>query len=237
MTKKQWCFRWFFYCIANLLLALGITCNLKTGLGVSPLVSLPHSISLITGTNVGNMTLYYYALITILQLIVRGYRQKRDPQDPREHKKRQWLILLQIPFAIAFTRCMNVFSDMIAFTPQNFGQQLLVLAAAIVCTGIGAAISVSMRIIPNPYDGFVDMVGELSGKGMGFAKNLLDLINIAIAFFINLASGHFLMSIGLGTVCTVIFCGRVIALFNLLVKDKLTSRAGLSRATRNIPAE
>ena len=45
---------------------------------------------------------------------------------------------------------MNLFSAWIPAPENGFVLQLLVLVAGIICTGIGAAMSLDMRIIPNP---------------------------------------------------------------------------------------
>lgn len=215
MKKNQWTLRIILYAIGVLVLALGVTLNLKTGLGVSPIITVPFSVAAIGSWNVGNITLLFYSLLTILQLIIRG-------------KDRRWTDLLQIPFSIVFTRLMNLFSTVLDLQPQHLWQQFVILFFAIVCTGVGAAMSVNMKIIANPCDAFVNMAGELSGKGMGFAKNIFDLANIIIAFFIGLLSGHFLAGIGIGTVIAVLGLGRVVALFNKLFKEKTTQAAGIS---------
>ena len=47
-------YRGMMYCIGLMILALGIILNTKTGLGVSPIISIPYSISKIWNINLGN---------------------------------------------------------------------------------------------------------------------------------------------------------------------------------------
>ena len=47
--KKPILFRGLFYAAGLLILALGLTLNTKTGLGVSPIISVAYSISVISG--------------------------------------------------------------------------------------------------------------------------------------------------------------------------------------------
>ena len=62
MTAKNWFFRLFFYVMSLLILALGITLNTKTGLGVSPIISVSYNISELFQLNFGNVTFVYYVL-------------------------------------------------------------------------------------------------------------------------------------------------------------------------------
>ena len=103
---------------------------------------------------------------------------------------------------------------------MEFWQQLLVLALAILLTGVGAAMTVNARLIPNPGDGIVNAIAEKIGRSMGFTKNIFDLFCVCITFCIGAVTGHWLVGIGIGTVLAVLAVGRVIALFNHLVKIK-----------------
>lgn len=155
-----------------------------------------------------------YVIFVLLQLIIRG-------------KDRRYYDLLQIPLSLIFIRFMNLFNDKITVAPDTFAGQLFLLFAAVTLTGIGAAMSVNMHIIPNPGDGIVAAIAEVAHKEMGGVKNIFDLVNIGITFCIGLLSGHFLLGIGIGTVLAVIGVGRVVAVFNFLCKKKMAVLAGL----------
>ena len=60
--KKSILFRVLFYAAGLLILALGLTLNTKTGLGVSSIISVAYSISVIFDHNFGNMTLALYSV-------------------------------------------------------------------------------------------------------------------------------------------------------------------------------
>lgn len=215
MNKQCWCFRIFFYIISMIILALGITLNTKTGLGVSPIISVSYSVSQVLHLNFGNVTLILYTIFVFAQLIIRG-------------KNRRWYDLLQIPLSIVFTRFLNVFDAAIHWKTDSFAANLLLLVVAIILTGVGAAMSVNMQLIPNPGDGIVAAIADVIHKDMGFAKNVFDLLNITITFIIGVVSGHFLIGIGLGTVCAVIGVGRAVAAFNYLCKVKMDMLAGIA---------
>ena len=215
MKKQCWFFRIFFYILSLLILALGLTLNTKTGLGVSPIISVSYSISQIFHLNFGNTTLVWYTVFVIAQLIIRG-------------KNRRWYDLLQIPLSIVFTRFLNLFEKCIPWETDSFAANMALLIVAIICTGVGAAMSVNMRLIPNPGDGIVAAIADFIHKDMGFAKNMFDLLNICMTVVIGIISGHFLLGIGVGTVFAVIGVGRAVAAFNYLCKEKMNILSGLS---------
>lgn len=105
-----------------------------------------------------------------------------------------------------------------------------VLAAGIILTGIGAAMSLDMRLIPNPGDGIVQALADCFIKPVGLTKNLFDLFCIGVTAAISLIFAHRLIGIGFGTVAAMLGVGRVIALFNRLFLDRMATAAGIKNA-------
>lgn len=210
---KQKVIRWCIYGLGLVILALGITLNTKTGLGVSPIVSPAFAVSQISGWSFGNTTLALYTILLIVELVLKGRNARLTD-------------LLQLPLSIVFTRFMNLFSDSIPMQTQLTGQ-LAVLAVAIVLTGIGGAMSVDVRLIPNPGDGVVQAISDFTGKEMGFCKNCVDGTMVALALAISLLLRHTVLGIGIGTVAALLGTGRVVALFNKLFLKKLLALSGM----------
>ena len=129
---------------------------------------------------------------------------------------------LQLPLSLAFTRFMNLFS---AWIPAPAG-----LAAGIILTGIGAAMSLDMRLIPNPGDGIVQALADCFKKPVGLTKNLFDLFCIGVTAAISLIFARRLIGIGFGTVAAMLGVGRVIALFNRLFLGRMATAAGIKNA-------
>ena len=76
MKKQQGGFRIFFYLLSLVILALGITLNTKTGLGVSPIISVSYSVSQVLGLNFGNVTFVWYTIFVLAQLVIRGKNRR-----------------------------------------------------------------------------------------------------------------------------------------------------------------
>lgn len=209
MDKKR--LRILVYVVGMFILALGLTLNTKANLGVSPIISVPYSISQITGLNFGDLTFVVYAIFVVVQIIIhiRLKNHKRIASD-----------ILQLPLSLIFTRLLNIFTVYIA-TSQNLEIRFIILTFAIICTGIGAAMSLSMQIVPNPGDGIVQALAERFDKSVGITKNLFDCINLSITLCISLFIAHQIVGVGIGTVIAVVGVGRVIALFHHIFESKI----------------
>ena len=200
-----------------LVLALGLTLNTKAGLGVSPIISIAFAVSEIWGWNFGDMTFLLYSLFVAGQFVLRG-------------KNSRLTDLLQLPLSLAFSRVLNLYSALIPYEAAEHGflANFGLLLAAIFFTGAGAAITVTMKLVPNPGDGIVAAVAERLGRDQGFAKNVFDVGCVAA----HLCAGACwrrgrIVGIGVGTIAAMIGVGRSIALVNYLGKQKMCLAAGL----------
>lgn len=193
------------------ILAIGLTLNTKANLGVSPIISVPYSISQITGLNFGDLTFVVYAIFVVVQIIIhiRLKNHKRIVSD-----------ILQLPLSLIFTRLLNIFSTYIP-AAQNLGIRFIVLTLAIICTGVGAAMSLSMQLVPNPGDGIVQSLAEGFNKSVGLTKNLFDCFNLCITLCISIFIAHQIVGVGIGTLIAVLGVGRVIALFHHIFEYKI----------------
>ena len=214
MNKKKRSVRFIIYLLGMVLLALGITLNTQAGLGASAIVSVPYTVSRGTGLDFANMTLITYCVLVAAQFVIKG-------------KNRRWIDLLQIVVSIVFTRFMALFQYGIRYQNGFLPTDLLVLVLGILFTGIGAAMTVDMQLIPNPGDGIVSSLADRFGKELGFSKNCFDAFCVACSLVIGFSFGNPLLGIGLGTVLSMVGVGRVIYFFNHFAKARLQQLAGL----------
>lgn len=213
-TKEQTIARWGFYLLGLALLAMGLILNTKTGLGASAIVSVPFTVSQATGWDFGNLTLVVYCLFVVAQFVLKS-------------QNRQWIDLLQIPLSIVFTRFMNLFAGLVPYKNGNLPADIALLVVAILFTGVGAAMTVAMQLVPNPGDGIVGTIAQLTGKELGFCKNCFDLGCVSLSLIIGFCFGNPLLGVGLGTLLSMIGVGRAIAGFNYLCKRPLLQATGM----------
>ena len=203
--KNIWKFifsrRFAIYIAGVIILAFGITLNTKTGLGVSPIISAAYTVSVISGIRLGIVVFLWYFIMVALQAILLG----------KGFKPYQWL---QIAASILTSWIIDFFDLLLPQAADPLWIRLLLLCCAVIATATGAVLTISMHIIPNPADGLADVLGKKTGKGLGFGKNLFDFSSIAIAAAIGFIFTGSFIGIGFGTLFTMIFTGRAIAVIS-----------------------
>ncbi|MDE5747084.1 MAG: hypothetical protein K2I21_05855 [Acetatifactor sp.] len=204
--------------IGLLVLALGITLNTKTNMGVSPLISVAFCVASLLKENVGDVTLIWYIVFVAVEIICHiGLKRYRTiPAD-----------ILQIPLSIVFTRFMNLFSDVIPDMTGSLVTRGIFLVIAIVLTGVGIGLTLNVRLIPNPGDGIVQALADCCGRKVSTVKNMLDAFCVLITVVISMIFAGKLIGIGVGTILAVIFVGRAVAVFNYFCKDTVSKLSGL----------
>ena len=160
------------------------------------------------------MTFVLYVIRVAAQFMIKG-------------KKREFTDLLQLVLSNNFTRFLNIFLSIIPSVPDHFVLKLIILFIAVLLTGVGAAISVNARLIPNPGDGIVFAISDRTGKDLGFIKNCVALACISITILIGFIVEHKLVGVGIGTVVSVIGVGRCVWLYNRLLKRKVSVISGM----------
>ncbi len=183
------------YLFSLAVLALGITLNTKTQLGVSPIVSVPFCISQLLPLPLGLTTFVHYLLLIALQKLLLG----------KDFPPLQYLQILASLVTSLFIQGWDLLLPL--FSP--LWARLLVLVVAIVLTGLGASLSLAMDIVPNPADGLAHAVGRKLRRDVGLGKNLIDLVSLAVSLILGLLFAGRILGIGAGTVCAMLLTGRV----------------------------
>ncbi len=217
--------RFFLYLAGLVILAIGLILNTKCTLGVSPILSVAFSVSEIWKLNFGDVTLVWYVTFILVEIVLHVINNQGT-----ERKKKLVMDVLQLPLSIGFTRIMNLFSAIFpVFETDYQGQflgslagRILILLIAIILTGIGASLTLRMKLIPNPGDGIVAAIGEAVRRDNGTVKNFVDVCCVIITLLICFLTVRKLVGIGIGTIIAALGVGRVMAVCN-----KVYDKAGL----------
>ena len=227
-SQKQKFIRGLLYTLGMGILAIGLTLNTKVTLGVSAIISIAYCASEISGVSIGNTTLVLYSVFIVVQVVLHSIRKRPG------WKRAVLFDLLQLPVSIVFTRFMNWVSSAIPVFEQAYAGSFLgslygricLLLLAILLTGIGAALTLRMRLIPNPGDGIVQAIADSCSIPVGRSKNYVDLCCVFLSAAISLCFARRLLGIGIGTILAALGTGRVIALFNKMFAARLDRVVG-----------
>ena len=219
---KKLVIRFAAYLAGLLILAFGLTMNVMTGLGVSPIISVSYVASEITGIAFADATFILYALFVIAELLIhlrlRCLTRMQLIKD-----------VAQLPLSLLFTRFLALFQAILPdLSSSAMAIRLLALMLAVIATGVGAASTLSMRLIPNPGDGIVQAFADLFRRPVGMMKNIIDGVNVCISLILGLALLSRIAGIGAGTVLSFLGVGRIVALYNATIGKRIAAAAGVS---------
>ena len=192
------------YTVGMILLAIGLTLTAQTHLGTSPLTSVAYVLAEYTHNTFSNMTLLMFTLFVLAQIALAGKPTARKTAE----------LLLQMPLSLVFTRVMGAVQRFVDLSGCTLPVRLLCLFLAILLTGVGAAMTLQARLIPNPGDGIVQALSIFLNKPIGRCKNVFDIINVIFAAVLSYGLLGRLVGVGIGSVLCMLGVGRVIALCN-----------------------
>lgn len=191
------------------LMSVGVALSVHSGLGTTPISTLPLVLSYITPWSIGTMTLALNALLVLLQIIIRGRRF-------------QPIQLLQLPAALVFGAFIDLSVHLTRFvvTGQYLLQWLLVLAG-MVFMGLGVAVQVTARSLVLAGEGFVLAVSEELNRrfgpdpkfSFGRIKVLNDIIHVVVSVVLSLIFLGGFVGVREGTVVVAIVLGGVAGWF------------------------
>lgn len=212
--------RFLLYILGVLLLGFSIVLNTKAGLGVGSINTFPFAVSQITPLTLGMVTTLLYIVFVAMELIL--------------YRKMDVKVLLQIPFSYIMGYIIDFYDNIMDFEVHSLPAGLLVLAIAIVCTALAAYVIVTMDLVPNPADGIVRALGVALHKEFGETKLMFDCTMIAVTALTSLVFAHRIIGIGLGTVLSALFIGRMIQVYSRILNPYLTRVLEESRTSKSV---
>lgn len=187
------------YIAAIFILGFGIVLNTKAGLGVGSINTFPYALSQITPLSLGMATTLMYFVFVAGQTAI--------------YRKIDVKVLLQIPFSYVMGVVIDFYDNLMNFRAETLPASFLLLAVAIVSTAFGAYVTVTMDFIPNPADGMARAVGVAIHKEFGQGKLIFDCVMISVTAAVSLIFARKIIGIGIGTVLSALFIGKLILLF------------------------
>lgn len=178
------------------IMALGVVFSINSGLGVSPVNSLPYVVHYVSGISLFVSVTVIFAFYVLLQIIILR----------REFK---WKNLLQLVFSTLFGFFANSLAALLPFTIPSYPGKLLMLAISSCLIAIGLFLYLQADIVPMPMEGLTLTIADKTGKPFHIIKIIVDVCSVAAGVAISLLATGQLNGIREGTIIAAILVGRV----------------------------
>lgn len=194
-------------------MSLGVGLSIKSGLGVTPISSIPYSLTLASGVNIGITTVIFNVLLVFLQIPI--LKKRFNPKR-----------LLQLINAFMF----GYFTDLSLWIlspmpdlPLDVNFTLLIVSMFLIAAGI--LIYMPANIAPLPGEGVVEAVSLAYDKRFSKVKVCFDTSMVVLSLIIcGLFTSDIFGSVNVGTILAAIFIGIIIRYLTELY-EKITGKS------------
>jgi len=177
-------------------MTFGVAVSVKSDLGVTPISSIPYTITVVTGMDLGIATIIFSFVVVFLQILLL-------------RKNYELINLLQIPIGIVFGmfltsggRIMNIFPD-----PAGFASKFIIMLISTVIVAVGVFMYVSAGFVPLPPEGFLLALTKVTKIRFATVKVICDVTMVVISLVTCLIVVHSPGSVGIGTVISAVLVG------------------------------
>lgn len=207
--------RWTFYLLGLFIMTLGVSFSVKSALGVSPISSVPYTMTVVWGIDLGIATTIFSVIAALLQVPIlrKGYRA---------------VDLLQIPISIVFglfmTGCQAVFR--MFPDPSAMWIQVLLMLLSTLVVAVGVFMYVSSGLIPLPTEGFLIAITRVTDMKFSTLKIIGDVSMVLISVVTCFLTIHDWGSIGVGTVVSALLIGTEVKILSRFFGKKVGELCG-----------
>ena len=188
--------RMLMYITGLFVMTIGIAISVKSNLGVSPVSSIPYTLTCIWGIEMGKATILFHCFLVLLQIIL--LRKKYKIKN-----------LLQIVVGIVFGYFTTFCNWSVGFLPdpQNIVIRICMLLISTVFIAFGIFLYLPSDIMPLAGEGAMQAVSEVSGIAFSKVKIGFDVSMVAISLITCLIFIKSFGSVGIGTIIAAVSVG------------------------------
>lgn len=181
------------------IMTIGVALSVKSNLGVSPVSTIPYTMTCVWGLEMGNATIIFHAMLVLIQLII--LRKDFNP-----------LIFLQLPVGIVFGKFTTLCNYIVSFLPevQNIPFRLMMIAASCFLVALGIFLYVPVNIVPLAGEGCMGAISQITGIAFSKVKVAFDCSMVLISTVTCLVAIHGFASVGAGTVVAAVLVGVIL---------------------------
>lgn len=205
-SLKDLAFRSLCLVIGLVIMAFGVACSIKAGLGTSPISSLPYVLSCFTPLTVGIATIFMHCVLIALQILILRRQFK-------------WVQMLQLPIAFIFGYLCDAALYLIDFVNCTaYYWQWICCMIGIFLVAVGVSAEVCADITTLAGEGFVLAVCKVMPIKFGTMKVIFDVSLVCISTALSFLFIGNLSGVREGTVAAAILVGTISRRLNAILK-------------------
>lgn len=199
------------------IMTLGIAISVKSDLGVSPVSSIPYTITCVFGIEMGKATILFHIGLVLLQILVlrKAFQAKN---------------LLQVVVGVIFGYFTTFCNYLMTFLPDphNLLVRLGMMLISAFLIAFGIFLYVPTDIMPLAGEGAMLAISQVSGVAFSTVKIIFDCSMVAISLVTCLVMLHALGSVGVGTVAAAVLVGTALKGITKVLGKQRDAWLGLS---------
>lgn len=204
------------YFIGLFVMTIGIALSVKSNLGVSPVSSIPYTMTCVWGIEMGKATILFHIILVLIQILL--LRKKFKPVQ-----------LLQVVIGVVFGYFTTFCNYMVSFlpTPENLGIRIIMVLASTVFVAFGIFLYLPADLIPLAGEGCMQAVSSVTHIEFSKVKIGFDCTMVLVSTITCLTVLHNLGSVGAGTIIAAILVGTLVGIINRAFgkqRDKLLGK-------------
>lgn len=181
------------------LIAFAVVLNIRFSLGVAAFSSVMYSASEIYDISLGTASIICYLIFVLIQCIL--------------SKKMTLAYALEIPLSFAFGWLTDLYDFIIPDLNFHITIRILLFMLTMFVTAMGVFLCVRTDLVLTPTDGIVKTISDVFQLRFSAVKNGFDISMVLITVLLCLINHTKFYGIGIGTVLTAIFIGRIIRIY------------------------
>ncbi len=184
------------YVLGFFIMTLGIAISVKSNLGVSPVSSIPYTITCVIGLEMGKATILFHIALVFIQIIIM-------------RKDFNVINLLQILVGVLFGYLTTFGNWLMSFVdlPNSMLIRVLMMLVSTFFIALGLFFYVPTNLIPLAGEGTMLCISEKFGFEFSNVKICFDVLMVAISLIMCLIVLNTMGSVGIGTVMAAFLVG------------------------------
>ncbi|MGN0193996.1 MAG: DUF6198 family protein [Pseudoramibacter sp.] len=191
------------YLFGLFIMTIGIAVSVKSALGVSPVSSIPYTMTCVWGIEMGRATIIFHCFLVLFQIILL-----------RRHFKIKNLLQVLVGVLFGYLTTFGNWLMTFAPDPANLAVRLVMVGISSAIVAVGIFFYLPPDLMPLAGEGAMKAVSDVTGIEFSKVKVGFDVSMVAISFATCMVLLHRPGSVGIGTIAAAFLVGNILGVVN-----------------------